>query len=550
MLLHGADSSKASSTIKGKINAASTGANHGITGTSKQTASPHVGLRISLAPMAHESCGSSRALSATSNSASYMSISPRHQPPLEAHSSSQDDHDDVVDVDQEFITSSNAAGSSMRESQSIDADHFVIRAYKAIVNVMNLRWSLTGLQNQTSLLAMTERGHLDNPGARLFALRSKLRNEQHMAIAIDRVAAVLLVDMRDDLGGSYDGVREKGFRTAIMGNKMLAEQWKKTHKEVVEEIRAAITYNFAEQIISPGINLLLGSRSQDVWEKRFSRKKVEVLHRLLKQTEEGRIVLSRAKDLDDAVITIKCILSIHIGYKWRCAKYVLLNTRESSKTLFKKLQGQLSTRTTDMRQLESTLYSTLDESTPKSRQITEISGEGLDSSIHASIPTPNSSVFTEKRKGSVLSDHDHPSKKHRYSLSNKQDLDASELQVRIGPASNTSHIIDGLPLAVRPMTDQEQLDRRASSTDRVDKSLNFLSQSSPEDHQMLDPAEENTIQSGLENTEMDREGRMEFQTQLASENQDPVNSLSYEYGEQWGITEDVSTLDDILSLSW
>ncbi|PNP55153.1 hypothetical protein THARTR1_04842 [Trichoderma harzianum] len=100
------------------------------------------------------------------------------------------------------------------------------------------------------------------------------------------------------------------------------------------------------------------------------------------------------------------------------------------------------------------------------------------------------------------------------------------------------------------MTDQEQLDRRASSTDRVDKSLNFLSQSSPEDHQMLDPAEEDTIQSGLENTEMDREGRMEFQTQLASENQDPGNSSSYEYGEQWGITEDVSTLDDILSLSW
>ncbi|KAJ4856333.1 hypothetical protein T069G_09701 [Trichoderma breve] len=285
---------------------------------------------------------------------------------------------------------------------------------------------------------------------------------------------------------------------------MLAEQWKKTHKEVVEEIRAAITYNFAEQIISPGINLLLGSRSQDVWEKRFSRKKVEVLHRLLKQTEEGRIVLSRAKDLDDAVITIKCILSIHIGYKWRCAKYASLNTQESSETLFKKLQGQLSTRTTDMRQLESTLYSTLDKSTPKSGQITETSEESLDSFIHAAIPTPNSSVFTEKRKGSVSLGHDHPSKKPRCSL------------------------------------------------DRVDKSLSFLSQNPPEDHQMLDSAEEDTVQSGLENTEeMDREeDRMELQTQPASETQDPGDSLSYQYGEQWGITEDVSTLDDILSLSW
>ncbi|KAF3055372.1 hypothetical protein CFAM422_013157 [Trichoderma lentiforme] len=481
--------------------------------------------------MAYERSGSIQALSSTCNSPSYRSISPRHQPPIEAHSSSYDDDDGI---DQELSTSSNAAGSSMRESQPMDADHFVIRAYKAIVNVMNLRWSLTGLQNQASLLAMAKGDHLDNPGARLFALRSKLRNEQHMAIAIDRVAAVLLVDMRDDLGGSYDGVREKGFRTAIVGNKMLAEQWKKTHKEVVEEIRAAITYNFAEQIISPGINLLLGSRSQDVWEKRFSRKKVEVLHRLLKQTEEGRIVLSRAKDLDDAVITIKCILSIHIGYKWRCAKYASLNTQESSETLFKKLQGQLSTRTTDMRQLESTLYSTLDKSRPKIGQITE---ESLDSFVHTSIPTPNSSVFTEKRRGSVLSGHDHPSKKRRCSL---------------GSTSNASHIIDGLPLAVRPIADQDQYDRRALSTDRVDQSLNLISQSSPEDHCMLDSAEEDTLQSGLENTEeMDREeDRMELQTQLASENQNPENSLSYQYGEQWGITEDVSTLDDILSLSW
>ncbi|KAL6798793.1 hypothetical protein J3E68DRAFT_436341 [Trichoderma sp. SZMC 28012] len=542
MVLHGADSSKALSIIKEKIAAANTAANHGATGTSKQTASPHVALPMSSEPMVHKRCGLNRPLFTTGNPAPHRSISPRYQPPLEAHGSSHDGDDDI---DQELSTSSNAAGSSMRESQAMDADHFVIRAYKAIVNVMNLQWSLTGLQNQTSLLAIAERDHLDNPGARLFALRSKLRNEQHMAIAIDRVAAVLLVDMRDDLGGSYDGVREKGFRTSIVGNKMLAEQWKKTHKEVVEEIRAAITYNFAEQIISPGINLLLGSRSQDVWEKRFSRKKVQVLHRLLNQTEEGRMVLSRAKDLDDAVITIKCILSIHIGYKWRCAKYASLNTQESSETLYKKLQGQLSTRTTDMRQLESTLYSTLDNSTPKSGRVTE---ESLDSFVHTSIPTPNSSVFTEKRKRPELSDHDHPSKKHRCSLA----LDAPELEVGTGSTSNTSHIIDGLPLAVRPLTNQEEDDRRASPTDRVDESLNLISQNSPEDHQMLDPAEEDIIQSSLQNTEeMDREeDRMELQTQLVSESQDLGNSLRYQYGEQWGITEDVSTLDDILSLSW
>ncbi|KAH0522156.1 hypothetical protein TsFJ059_006052 [Trichoderma semiorbis] len=539
MLLHGDDSNKASSINRRKITAVSTGANHGATGTSKQTASPHVALQIYSAPMAHKRCSPSRPLSTTGNLASYQANLPRQQPPLEAHNGSHDDDDDI---DQELSTSSNAISGSMREFQLMDADHFVIRAYKAIVNVMNLRWSLTGLQNQTSLLAIAERDHLDNPGARLFALRSKLRNEQHMAIAIDRVAAVLLVDMRDDLGGSYDGVREKGFRTAIVGNKMLAEQWKKTHKEVVEEIRAAITYNFAEQIISPGINLLLGSRSQDVWEKRFSRKKVVVLHRLLKQTEEGQVVLNRAKELDDAVITIKCILSIHIGYKWRCAKYASLNAQQSSEMLFKKLQRQLSTPTTDMRQLESTLYSTLDTSTPKSRQITE---EGLHSFVHTSIPTPNSGVFTEKRKGSVLLGHDHPSKKRRCSR------DAPELEVGAGPTSNTSHIIDGLPLAVRPITHQEQYDRRTTPIDGVDESLNFLSRSSPEDHHMLDQAEEDTLQSGLENTEeMDREDRMELQTQEIFKIQDPENSLSYQYGEQWGITEDVSTLDDILSLSW
>ncbi|UKZ83613.1 hypothetical protein TrVFT333_011422 [Trichoderma virens FT-333] len=496
-------------------------------------------FRIST-PKSHKIFGVSRAPSTVSISASRKSTSPQLSPSLEAHSSSHGNGG----IDQGLGTLSNAASGSMKVFQSNDADHIVIRAYKAIVNVMNLRWSVTGLPSQASLLAISERDHLGNPGARLFALRLKLRNEQHMAIAIDRIAAVLLVDMRDDLGGSYDGVREKGFRTAIVGNKMLADQWKKSRKEVVEEIRAAITYNFAEQIISPGINLLLGSRSQDVWEKRFSRKKVEVLHKLLKQTEEGRIVLSRAKSLDDAVITIKRILSIYVGYHWRCARYAPLNTQHNIEELFKKLQGQLSTRVTDMRQLGSTLYSTLDKSTTQSGQATEAPGEGSNSLTQVSVPTSGNSS-TDKRKLSKLSDHDYPSKKRRCSL------DVSELQLDTRPTSDTSHIIDGLPLACKLVTNQGQDDREALSTNGINELVNFSSQSSPEDHEMLDREEENNARSDLLNTEMGRKGEeMEHQTQPVSECQDPGNSLSYKYGEQWGIAEDVTTLDDILSLSW
>lgn len=86
-----------------------------------------------------------------------------------------------------------------------------------------------------------------------------------MSVAIDRVAAVLLVSLRHDLGESYHGPREKGYRPTIMGNKLLGDQWQKSRKEVIEEIRGALAYYFAEELISPGINLLLGSRSQDMW---------------------------------------------------------------------------------------------------------------------------------------------------------------------------------------------------------------------------------------------------------------------------------------------
>lgn len=116
---------------------------------------------------------------------------------------------------------------------------------------------------------------------------------------------------------------------------------------------------------------------------------------------------------------------------------------------------------------------------------------------------------------------------------------------------NTSHIIDGQPLTVNPVTDREQSDKRASSVNGVDELLNFPSQSSPEDHQMLDLAGEDNIQTNLENTDVGREeDEVEHQPNLVSEYQNPVHSMSYHYGEQWGIAEDVTTLDDILSLSW
>ncbi|KAL7949184.1 hypothetical protein V8C42DRAFT_313550 [Trichoderma barbatum] len=519
-----------------------------MTAISKQTAMPRVVLRMYSTPTAHKSTDSRRASSTTGILASSEGSGGADLCEANRRSYSHDD------IDRELDTPFNSTGNSMKGYQSSDADHVVVRAYKAIVNIMNIRWSLTGLQSQASLLSTSERGDLDNPGARLLALRSRLRNEQHMALAIDRVAAVLLVNMRDDLGASYDGVREKGFRTAIVGNKMLAHQWTKSHKQVIEEIRAAITYNFAEQIISPGINLLLGSRSQDIWEKRFSRKKVEALHRRLKQTEEGRVVLNRARDLDDAVVTIKRILSIHIGYHWRCAKYALLNTTESCQMLFRKLQGQLSTRETDMRQLESTLYLTLNKSTTKGGHAAEALRDGPDVFIQAPTLTSTSSVLSDKRRSSILSDHDQPPKKRRYLIGNgseEQNLGALDIQLDTVPTSSTSHIIDGLPLAAKPTANRGQDDQRVSPTNGVDDLLGFPSQNSPEDHHMLDLAGEDSFQPNLENAHLDgEEGVVKHQTQSVSEYQNHVDCLSYQYGEQWGITEDVTTLDDILSLSW
>lgn len=43
---------------------------------------------------------------------------------------------------------------------------------------------------------------------------------------------------------------------------------------------------------------------------------------------------------------------------------------------------------------------------------------------------------------------------------------------------------------------------------------------------------------------------VENQIALVSEYQNLVDSLSYNYGERWGPAESVTTLDDILSLSW
>ena len=153
---------------------------------------------------------------------------------------------------------------SMARKPTTTADHFVNRAYNAIINAKSLPWIWSGVSSSTSELPMARDCEFDNPGCRLIALRSNLRKEQHMSVAIDRVAAVLLVSLRHDLGESYHGPREKGYRPTIMGNKLLGDQWQKSRKEVIEEIRGALAYYFAEELISPGINLLLGSRSQDM----------------------------------------------------------------------------------------------------------------------------------------------------------------------------------------------------------------------------------------------------------------------------------------------
>lgn len=111
---------------------------------------------------------------------------------------------------------------------------------------------------------------------------------------------------------------------------------------------------------------------------------MEALHTLLQKTEAGRAVLNRARELDKAVITIKRILSLHIGYKWRCEKYAVLNCSESSATLLKTLQGQLSSREPTVSCLGNMLQSTvgntntnINRSADTSRQDQYMGGNGF-----------------------------------------------------------------------------------------------------------------------------------------------------------------------------
>jgi hypothetical protein len=99
------------------------------------------------------------------------------------------------------------------------------------------------------------------------------------------------------------------------------------------------------------------------------------------------------------------------------------------------------------------------------------------------------------------------------------------LQLDTAQSSNASPTGDAQPLMTESNTDRRQCGNRDSSASGIDESLNFISQTSPEDRQMLGFASEANIQN-------------------------PEDCLSYNYGEQWGIAEDVTTLDDILSLSW
>ena len=122
------------------------------------------------------------------------------------------------------------------------------------------------------------------------------------------------------------------------------------------------------------------------------------------------MVLTRASHLDDAVVTIKRILSIHIGYRWRCEKYALMNTAESREMLFEQLQGQLHAHDTDIRLLKNTLYSTMDVSTTGSAQsvFAKLTTENTEDG-HAPIPT-------QKRRPSLSVD-EQPQSKRRFSIS-------------------------------------------------------------------------------------------------------------------------------------
>ncbi len=149
-------------------------------------------------------------------------------------------------------------------NEASDTDRYVQRAFDGIESTINSRWAWKDLPQQLSQCSESLCKGSNSPGARLVAIRSRLRNEQHMAIALDRVAAVLLACMRDDLGESFKGPRNKGFRVSIIGNRLLAEQLNMSRNEVLQEIRGSLPYHFAHDMISPGIILLLGARSQDM----------------------------------------------------------------------------------------------------------------------------------------------------------------------------------------------------------------------------------------------------------------------------------------------
>ncbi len=91
------------------------------------------------------------------------------------------------------------------------------------------------------------------------------------------------------------------------------------------------------------------------------------LHELLKSTKVGRFALERARELEGTVVTIKHILSLHIGYKWQARQFVDLNYTGKLDILLDTLQKQLSRSSSTAWQLETPLLAALEEATRFSR---------------------------------------------------------------------------------------------------------------------------------------------------------------------------------------
>lgn len=95
------------------------------------------------------------------------------------------------------------------------------------------------------------------------------------------------------------------------------------------------------------------------------------LRQLLESTKVGRFALERARELEDAVITIKHILSLHIGYTWQARQFVDLNFTGKVDVLLENLHKQLSQSSSTAWRLETPLLAALEEANRISRPRSE-----------------------------------------------------------------------------------------------------------------------------------------------------------------------------------